>query len=482
LNTQSLAALPQSLQALLSQFAILFRAESYRNFVTVIVGWILARGRHSVSGALRALGPDALGNHFSATYRFFSKAKWSPDALGEELFRLLVPHFGSRVEAIIDDTLCKKSGPHIWGAGMHHDAVGSTYGRFGAAARHVAMAFGHNFVVLAVWIPLPWNLGAGVAFPVLFRLYRSKKLTPQDQYCKRTELARELIGIVHEWNQCYETGKNLVVLGDGEYSSKTVLRHLPEGVEFIGSMTMKAALYERPPARKKGHKGARRKKGRRLPSPRQLAADTSVPWSWATVHIYGAKVRLLVKTLTCLWYTTRKESPVRLVVTRDPSGRLEDRAFFSTDPSMPIQVVLSLFSHRWRLEVTFHDAKQFLGLEDPQNGWWRRESESPRPKKKPGPNAKGDRGSLAAQRTAPMLFFTYSLVNLWYLQHGEPERDVARSRIQAPWYTRKRLPSFADMLGALRWKIVAGQMEADPHLTRVSSKLEGLLGALVRAA
>ncbi len=482
MNTQSLAALPQAFQALLAQFSILFREESHRNFITIIVGWILSRGRHSISGALRALGPKLLTSHFSASYAFFSKASWSPDAIGEELFRLLIPHLGSSVQAILDDTLCKKSGPHIWGAGMHHDAVGSTYGRFGATARHVAMAFGHNFVVLALWIPLPWSDRAGVAIPVLFRVYRPKKLTPKRQYWKRTELALDLINIVNEWNLYYETGKRLFVLGDGEYSCKTVLLNLPDGTTFVGSMTMKAALYEKPSPRRKGQRGAGRKKGKRLPSPRELANDTSIPWRTATVHIYGKKVRIKVKAMTCLWYTTRKGRPVRMVVTRDPKGRLSDRAFFSTDPKMAIQTALTLFSHRWRLEVTFHDVKQFLGLEDPQNGWWRRDAGSRRAKKKAGPNPRKDRGRLAVERTAPMLFFTYALVNLWYLEHGRPEEDVARAKIQAPWYTRKRQPSFSDMLGALRWEIVAGQLKADPHTTRVVDKFDGFLGELIRAA
>jgi hypothetical protein len=482
LNTQSLAALPPSFQALLDQFAYLFRPESFRNFVTILVGWVLARGRHTISHALQALGPDALDKHFSSAYAFFSKGSWSLDAVGEELFRLLVPHLGPNLTAIVDDTLCRKSGPHIWGAGMHHDAVGSTYGRFGAAARHVAMAFGHNFVVLAVWVPLPWRQGTGVAIPVLFRLYRQKKRTPESQYRKRTELARELFEILYEWNLYHETGKRLLVLGDGEYSSKTVLLDLPEGVDFVGSLMMKAALFERPPARKKGRKGARRKKGPRLPSPRQLAENDSIPWTWATVRIYGKRVRLKVKSMVCLWYTTRKEKPVRVVVTRDPSGRLEDRAFFTTDPRMPIQTVLMYFSRRWRLEVTFHDAKQFLGLEDPQNGWWRRSAGSRAPRKKAGPNPKGERGRKAAERTVPAIFLTYALVNLWYLDHGRPAEEAERARARAPWYLEKRLPSFADMLGALRWEILDGRIQADPHLICIGQKLESLFGGLVRGA
>ncbi len=58
---------------------------------------------------------------------------------------------------------------HLWG-GVQHDAVRSTYGRFTSAGRHVALSFGHNWVVVSVWVPLPWAEDRGLAVPVLFRL------------------------------------------------------------------------------------------------------------------------------------------------------------------------------------------------------------------------------------------------------------------------------------------------------------------------
>lgn len=479
MSQDAIAALPASLLQLLVPLSVLLRPGNYENFLTAMVGWILSRGRHTVSGALRALGPGVVKKHFSTVYDFFSRGRWSPDVLGEALFRLLLPRLPEMIHVLIDDTLCRKTGPHLWGAGMHHDAVASTYGRFGASARHVAFAFGHNFVVLALWVPLPWN-ETGIALPILFRLYRTKKLTSESEYKKRTELALELLGVLRGWSEEYQTGKRILVLADSEYACKTLMREKPADVDFLGPLPKKAALFDRPPPRRKG-RGAPRKKGDRLPSPNEWAKDDS-PWQKICVRMYGKRVPILIKTRVCLWYGVTKTLLVRVVLTRDPSGRLEDRAFFSTDPRMPATVILSIYSRRWPLEVTFHDVKQFLGLEDPQNGWWRRPSGTPSPEKKAGPNPQGDRGRKAVERTVPAIFFTYTLVYLWYLDHGQPEMDAARAHAAAPWYRRKKVPSFPDILATLRWEILRGKIQANPDLARVSQKIEQVLHEQLRAA
>ena len=87
------------------------------------------------------------------------------------------------------------------------------------------------------------------------------------------------------------------------------------------------------------------------------------------------------------------------------------------------------------MEVTFHDAKQFLGLEDPQG-------QAPR----------------TVQRTAPLALIVYALVVLWYAEHGHGRAGAAW--LVRPWYPSKTTASFLDMLTALRragWRRVLSQ-------------------------
>ena len=469
--------IPMSIQSLLLKFDGCFTKPGFKNFTRLLIGWICCQGRHSISRVIQAGSDSDNAKHHSCLYRFLSVGKWTADSLGKVLFHLLLPFLSSRITVLIDDTLNKKGGPHIFGAGMHYDASKSTYGRGTAGGAKKFFAFGHNWVVLAVWVPLPWKTNGGMAVPILFRLYRSRKTCPKKRYRKRTELASELVKIVGSY---LPDGYQLRIVGDSEYSCKTVVRHLGENQYFTGAMVLDAALYEEPGPY--SGKGRKRDKGKRLPSPVALAAKKSIPWEALTLTIYGREVTILVKTQVCLWYTVAKKQKVRMVVTRDPSGTLSDRAFFSTDYEQSPTSLLVEFARRWEIEVAFRNVKQAMGIEDPQNGWWRRKSASRTPKKKAGPNPRGRKGEKAIIHTLAMAFAAYAIVVVWYLYNGKHHEDVARVRSEAPWYRHKETPSFIDMLAAVRRELWVARLSRNPVLRPVAKKIRELLPHWLLAA
>jgi hypothetical protein len=469
--------IPASLQGILFSFADSFTRPSFENFVAMVSGWILCQGRHCISRVIQAAGGSGRRKHFSTLYRFFSRARWLADDVGRVLFDLLLPWLPKDIEALIDDTLCHRSGPHVFGGAMHHDAARSTYGKGTASGRAVFFAFGQSWVVLALRVPLPWDELRGIAVPILFRLYRPERRCGNGQYRKRTELALELVKLLESW---IPSGFRLFVAGDAEYACRTLVRGLAEETTFVGPMGMDAALYAPAPAY--SGFGRPRKKGRRLCSPRQLATKGSVHWKSVTITAYGRKVRVLVETRTCLWYTVAGTRVVRMVVTRDPKGRIDDRAYFTTDSDMSVEELLQRFSRRWMIEVSFRDAKQHLGLEDPQNGWGRRKKKSRTRKKRPGPQPRGKRGEIAVLHTLPLAFVAYAVVVIWYLQHGQSERDVRRAWKRMPWYRSKHAPSFNDMLVALRRETWAGRLSRDPKNGRDRRKIRDWISDALLAA
>jgi len=86
------------------------------------------------------------------------------------------------------------------------------------------------------------------------------------------------------------------------------------------------------------------------------------------------------------------------------------------------------------------------------------------------------------QRTAPLAFIAYTLVALWYFQHGQVAADVQRVRQQAPWYRHKREPCFADMLHAVRRAIWYQRLSAEPSMREVSAKIVELFPECFLAA
>lgn len=458
--------IPASLQGILTSFSGCFTRPSFENFVALVSGWILCQGRHCISRVIQVGGGRGRAKHFASLYRFLSRARWSGDALGFVLFQQLLRWLPKDIEAVLDDTLCHRSGPHVFGAGMHYDASRSTYGKKSSAGRMAFFAFGQSWVVLAIRLPLPWDRLRGMAIPILFRLYRQKQRCAEDQYKKRTELGAELVELLESW---IPQGSRLFLSADSEYACKTLVPRLKKSTTFIGPMHMDASLYES--VSSYSGVGRPRKRGKRLPSPRQLAANAAVPWKRVTIRVYGRRVEALTKTCTCLWYTVSGTRMVRVVVTRDPRGRIEDRAYFAADPTMPVEELLQRFSRRWTIEVCFRDAKQHLGLEDPQNGWGRRKSSPHRRPKRPGPQPRGRRGELATRHTVPIAFLSYAVVVLWYLQHGHRCCNVQRVLELSPWYRSKRRPSFTDMLVALRRETWAGRLSEDPQNHRTRKKL-----------
>jgi hypothetical protein len=428
---------PKSFRVLLGVFAGCFGAPSYRNFELLVVGWVHCLGRRTVTAV--ALASGAVGRrHVSTFHRFFSRATWVLDDLGWVLFRLAVAWVPSEqpLYLVLDDTLARKGGKGVALASMHHDPLLSTQ-------RKPFFSFGHVWVVLAVWVPLPMGSRRGFAVPILFRLFVGAKRGGQRDAPSRAttgarlraahaahppigmrptklELARELIALVAAW----AGERRVYVAVDSAYAGRELLRGRPTNVHLISRLRLDAALWTRPRRRRPGQTGRPRRRGTRVPAPQALAA-TWRHWRSLPVTLYGRQVTPSIFALTALWYAALPEHPIRIVVVRDPTGRRQDEAFFCTDTTVTETFILEGYARRWTLEVTFHDTKQHLGLADPQ-------AQSP----------------TAVRRAAPVAFLVYALVLLWYADAQAGATPTAW--IDRPWYPGKTSPSFLDMLTALR--------------------------------
>jgi hypothetical protein len=430
--------LPPTLAVLLTAFVPCFQARSVVVFHWLVVGWIQCQGRRTLTGV--ALASGVIGErHISVFHRFFSRASWTLDALGRVVFTLALKWLPADqpLVALGDDTLARKSGKSIALASMHHDPLLSS-------ARKPFASFGHVWVVLALWVPLPFGSGRGFGLPVLFRLYvgakrggerhrqgqRRARVGPRLQTARtahaerrqvtKPELLREMAALLAQW-----AGERTVyVVVDSAYAGRTVLEDRPANVQVVSRLRLDAALYAPPPRRRPGQKGRPRRRGDRLPPLAQRIARHR-RWTSLPLVLYGRTVTPQVFTLDALWYGALRSQLIRIVVVRDPSRRRRDEAFFCTDLTQDSAFMLQTYAARWTLEVTFHDSKQHLGFGQAQN-------QTPQ----------------AVARTAPFAGLVYSLVLLWAAAHLQQGGTL--SWIVRPWYPTKTAAAFPDLLMALR--------------------------------
>jgi SRSO17 transposase len=423
--------LTPSFVALLQHFSSAFTAPTRQTFAWIITGWILSHRHRYITEVIFSCGKVGVG-HWCRFHRFFSHAAWDLDefsmALAKLVATILAP--GATLLWAVDDTLCRKRGLTLYGAGMHYDPLISSRARS-------LVSWGHDWVVLCLIVVHPfWAPTKVFALPVAFRLYKNRQgLTkgkkgrkpakkaprpkPDPDHRTRPELALELIRLAAGWFP----NEELIVTGDSAYGGASILRHLPKNVHLISHVHPKGALYQPAPPKAAKTRGRARKKGDRLPGMAAWSDDPEQPWTELKFDQFGFHATVSVKARQALYYKAGRDRLLSIVLVHDLGGKRPDQMFYCTKLEWTARQILSAYACRWAIECTFENSKQLLGLEDPAN-----------------------RLPEAVRRTAPMALILYSLVVVWFHNTGH---GLVRFPIR-PWYRKKAEPSFADMLTTLR--------------------------------
>jgi hypothetical protein len=410
-----------------------FTRPSWALFQELTWAWILCPGRRTATHMISIL-PRAHAH--DAYHRFLRVGSWSMAKLWEILARALVTAFGEgRIVLDLDDTLFRKTGRKIEGAGLFRDPVRTS-------GRGIVYARGLSLVVLTLRVTPPWG-GEPLGLPINMRLHRKKAAT-------YLELAIEMLREVAGWFP----ERGFALFCDGAYASLVGVA-LPRTV-VTSRLRRDAALYEVPQRSKKSLRGRPTKKGRRFPNPERMAKQSRIQWTRAEVDSRGQEQECFLYWRSVLWYHVCPDRPVLLVIARDPKGRRPDDFLVTTDlESAPAQVV-SQYTGRWSIEDTFRNVKQFLGGEDPQT--WKHQ----------GP-----------ERAAALSLWLYAEIWLCYIK----TRGCKITWPTLPWYTSKKTPSFLDALSDLRrtlWREMIFQKSAPQSLS--AKNIRPLIEALARAA
>ena len=421
-----------SIIVFLSSFDNAFYRNTAENIKVLFRGVVLANGPRTVTNCLTYAWPWAQ-KHWTAYENTLRTSLFNMLLLSKILFLTIVKLLPQKIPIhfLIDESLVRRYGPYVTGVRMHRDAVRSSH-------TNLVVTPGNKWVVLAVAIPLPFAQRY-FALPILSLLYitrkqakRNKTASPYRKHRTVGQLALTMIQAASKWCK----NRRFWLIADGAYATHELAdvinpgsKHpwLKKGV-LISRFRLDGATYGQP-KRKKG-RGRPPVRGKKLPSPMEIAGKKATKWKKVTVSWYG-KTRRKVKIISRigLWYKCGyAPTMIRWVLVRDLDGEKPDEVFFSTDIRMKPEVIVEAYVRRWPLETTFQETREYLGLETLKN-----------------------RTRTSIIRSVPMLLSVYSILVVWFLMKVRNHKKAIRQR---PWYKKEDV-TFSDILFAAREDIVS---------------------------
>lgn len=418
--------LPPDVSTIIGVFAPLFSERLWPHAQVLLVGAILTVGRRTVAAVLRVMGLSG-ERQFKNYHRVLSRARWSGLATSRGLLEVMVKTFAPSGPLVmgLDDTIERRWGRKIAARGIYRDPVRSSRG-------HCVKASGLRWLSLMLLVPISWA-GRVWALPFLTLLCPSERYYARygRQLRSLTERARQMLRTVQRW----QPKRPIVVVADSSFAALELLAAVTsDTLSVVTRLRLDAALYAPVSERAAGSLGRPRKKGQRLPTLAQVAADPTTCWQRLTVALWDGEVNRTVEVVsaTAVWFHSGMPPVVlRWVLLRDPEGRFKTQALLCTNPQATGTEIVQWFVQRWQLEVTFEEVRTHLGVES-QRQW----------------------SKWAIARTTPLLLALFSLITLMATRmvaaHAMPVRRSA-------WY-RKAQPTFSDALAWVRRQLWASEV------------------------
>jgi DDE superfamily endonuclease len=411
----------------------------------LFLGALLARGRRTVTSWIRAAG---LSDQYQSCYLAVAAAGKKAETIAAYLVLTVVKPLLSGVDRLtiaLDDTPTQRYGPHVQGAGVHHNPTPGPAGS--------AYVYGHVFVVLGLLVAhQAWGV---IALPLLARLYVRKKDLPaieakhRPEFRTKLELAVELLRWAKTWLGLL--GKPLWVVADGAYAKANFLKPATAlGATVVSRLRCDSALWSLPPVVPPDQRGPGRPRvyGTDRISLAKRAGQRR-GWTAEAFTLYGERVTKRYKTFLATWRPAG--GVIRVVLVDEPTGW---RAYFCTDPSASVADILTAVADRFSLEITFRDCKEIVGAGQQQV-----------------------RFIWANVGAFHVCLWTFTMTEAW--AWSRPAAELV-NRSDSPWDSPLRRPSHADKRRAWRRELLGEEIRAvlRPGVTEeeIQTTAERLLG------
>lgn len=219
----------------------------------ILLGMLFARGRRTVTTWLRAAG---IRDDFADYDYFLQPLGCKSKELAERLFVLLLVRLetGPRALLAVDDSPTKRYGPHVQGAGIHHNPTpGPADQKF---------LYGHIWVTISLVLRHP--LWQTIGLPLLGLLYVRAgdvaDLPRKHSWSFRTKLELAVESLLRFAQLAKTAGKAVWAVADGAYAKRPFVKPLrAAGVAVVSRLRKDAALHDVPIPPKMRTRGRPRK-------------------------------------------------------------------------------------------------------------------------------------------------------------------------------------------------------------------------------
>ena len=323
----------------------------------------------------------ASGNQFndwSAAYRIFKGERMDTKKLFEVIRKEVVIQNNKEPDYIyahMDDTLLRKRGKKIFGAGWLRDPLGPPFCN--------NFIWGQRFVQVSLSLIEKDTFGPSRAIPIDLKhcpptRKPSKNATESDIALYRERQKKEkmsevgaqrIIALRKDLDDDGFKSKKLILSVDGSYTNGTVLKKLPINVDLIGRIRKDSKIYSLPALQQSG-KGRKRSYGAELPTPEQIRQSDD--YSYQSVNAWAAgKMRTFeVKIVKNVRWRKSGNKNLMLIVIRPVAYRLSKKSkllyrdpayLISTNQEIDIALQVQAYIRRWEIEVGFRDQKTLMG-------------------------------------------------------------------------------------------------------------------------
>jgi hypothetical protein len=266
-----------------------------------------------------------------------------------------------------EDTLERRRGAQIQANGSDRAAGRSSHS-------HLVNARGVRWLRLRLLVSLPWATRVG-AVPVVTVLAPSARDHQKrgQRHQTLTDWARPMCLVVRRWLPA----RPLVVVTASRVAVMTRwwrVRPRPTPSCGLTRWRRDAARYEPAPPRAPRPTGRPRRNGRRRPTLAHARRDAATGWTTVTGRRWyrAGEPAVEVTSATGGWsHSGRPPRPIRGVLGREPPDKFEPQAWRCTELTVDPVQILEWFVRRWRLEVTWQEARAHVGR-DTQRQWTER--------------------------------------------------------------------------------------------------------------